>query len=406
MVGAAFLASGCGSAIIAAPTEPTGPADAADIETTLFLIGDAGTPRTPEPVFIALQHQVAATTGERVIVFLGDNIYYRGMPPATDAVGRSDAERKLRAQMAVGIETGTPTYFIPGNHDWDFMTRGGWAAIRRQGDYIAQNGRQLARMLPRNGCPGPEVVDVGRRVRLIMLDTQWWVHEYVKPADSTAGCATWTPKQVTDSLASAVASAVVRDSMKELAHDSAKADSVVADSLAAVADTLVNRIVFVLGHHPLETSGEHGGRFSWLDQIFPLRRFAKWLWIPLPGVGSYEAVARREGNTNQDVAGPLYRRMVAALNEAFKDHHPLVYAGGHDHGLEVLRGSNVNWVLVSGGGNFGHLDRVGYSVNTRYANSASGFMRLDILRDGRVRLGVFTVDVAGGSKESYAVYLD
>jgi hypothetical protein len=33
-------------------------------------------------------------------------------------------------------------------------------------------------------------------------------------------------------------------------------------------------------------------------------------------------------------------------------------------------------------------------------------MRLDILRDGRVRLGVFTVDVAGGSKESYAVYLD
>lgn len=372
-VSSTLLFSGCGAAVIAAPSVPTHPVDPADIEITVFLIGDAGAPTPTEPVLQALKRNVAASTAARVIVFLGDNVYPRGMPVASSR-DRREAERRLQAQMDIGLETRTPTYFVPGNHDWGYMGPDGWAAIKRQGDYIAAHGGETVRLLPRNGCPGPEVVDVDRRIRLIMLDTQWWVHEFSKPADSTAHCATWTPTQVADSLAGAVAG--------------------------------TDLPVFVLGHHPLNTSGEHGGHFSWLDQVFPLRRLAKWLWIPLPGVGSYEMVARREGNTNQDVAGPLYRRMRTSLNEAFKGHPPMVFAGGHDHGLEVLRGTAVKWILVSGAGIFGHLSPIGWNANTRYAAAASGFMRLDMLLDGRVRLGVITVDAAGGSKESYALYLD
>jgi hypothetical protein len=192
-----------------------------------------------------------------------------------------------------------------------------------------------------------------------------------------------------------------------VAKDSAqRAADVAADSLKHLADTLVNRNVIILGHHPLDTSGEHGGHFTLLDQIFPLRRFLSWLWIPLPGIGSQEAVARRTGQTNQDMAGPLYLRMRTALEAAFKDHPPLVFAGGHDHNLQVLRGTNVKWVLVSGAGIFGHLNPVGVSTSTRYAAEKSGFMRLDVLKDGRVRLGVITVDAAGEDTEAFAVILD
>lgn len=426
----ALLMTGCGTGVIPAPVEPTQPADPADIETTIFLIGDAGAPAPAEPVLKALRLQAQAAPAQRVIVFLGDNIYPRGMPPTSDP-GRPEAERRLWTQMAIGLETQTPTYFVPGNHDWGYMGFDGWESIKRQGEYIRQNGRRVVQLLPANGCPGPEVVDVGRRVRLIMLDTQWFVHEFNKPADSTVGCATWTPQQVGDSISKAIASAQIRDSVQDeipavrdsvaeasdsvqkapgadqVSKDSAAQNADIAtDSVKQVADTSSNREVIVLGHHPMDTSGEHGGHFTFIDQIFPLRRFISWLWIPLPGVGSAEAVARRSGNTNQDMTGPLYARLRRTLDEAFKDHPPLVFAGGHDHDLQVLRGITVKWILVSGAGIYGHLSPVGVSTNTRYSASASGFMRLDVLRDGKVRLGVITVDAAGGSKEAYALILD
>ncbi|MEP7326239.1 MAG: metallophosphoesterase [Gemmatimonadota bacterium] len=378
----ALLLWGCGSAVIAAPPESTHPAEPANIESTVFLIGDAGAPAPDEPVLKALKRQVLADTALRVIVFLGDNVYNRGMPDSSNLSARREAERRLQAQMAIGLDTRTPTYFVPGNHDWGYMGVDGWGSIRRQGAYVEQHGEQLVRLLPRNGCPGPEVVDVGRGTRLIMLDTQWFVHEYAKPVDSTSGCATWTAKMVAESLGRAVAS--LKDSV----------------------DTVVTRRAVILGHHPMDTSGEHGGYFTWVDQFFPLRRFARWLWIPLPGIGSQEAIARRGGQTNQDMAGPLYEGMRRALDEVFKDNPPLVFAGGHDHNLQVQRGVHVKWVLVSGAGIYGHLNPVGINTSTRYAAAKSGFMRLDVLRDGRVRLGVITVDAVGKDDEAFALYLE
>jgi hypothetical protein len=305
----------------------------------------------------------------------------------------------------------------------------GWNGIKRQGEFVEAHGRGLAHLLPRGGCPGPEVVDVGRHARLILLDTQWWVHEYQKPTDSTSHCPTYTEQQVIDSLEHALASAAPRDSVKEAlpevkdslenAADAARkatpskserdsverAKEIATDSLANLADTLVNRQVIVIGHHPLESGGQHGGYFGWKSQLFPLRRFASWLWIPLPGIGSIEPIARREGGTNQDLAGPLYARMRHRLEEAFKDHEPLAFAGGHDHDLQVLTGNHVHHVLVAGAGIFGHVEPVDFRPNTRFAAAVSGFMRLDFLLDGRVRLGVITVNARGEDTEAFAMFL-
>lgn len=397
---------GCGTAIVAPPADPADPPEPSDIVTTLFLIGDAGSPAPREPVLVSLERDVRAAPAEKAIVFLGDNVYPRGLPPA-ESPDRREAERRLLDQMQVGLRTGTRTWFVPGNHDWNYMGPGGWDAMKRQTAYIAAHGGRLVHLLPRNGCPGPEVVDLGPRFRLIMLDTQWWVHEYDRPADSTAGCGTWTEDQVVDSLRVAVLGAETKDSV-QAAGDSAqeRRDSTAADSLEAVADTIRDRVVVVLAHHPLATFGEHGGHFSWLDQIFPLRRFASWLWIPLPGIGSAEAVARREGNTNQDLAGPRYQRMLDGFAKAFQDHPPLVFAAGHDHNLQVLRGVRARYVLVSGGGIYQHLSEVGFAPETRYAAEASGYMRLDALEDGKIRLGVIVVDGTGEGKETFGAYLE
>ena len=63
-------------------------------------------------------------------------------------------------------------------------------------------------------------------------------------------------------------------------------------------------------------------------------------------------------------------------------------------------------VLSPGAGIYGHLSPVSGIPNTSLALAESGFMRLDIARDGRVRLGVITVDRVGNPTEVYSTWMD
>src|SRR2546425_2313288 len=159
---------GCGhaSAVGAAPAAAP-PAPPAEIDLTLFLIGDAGAPAVPpdsEPVFMALR-AAAASVPHAVIVFLGDNVYPSGMPESA-APNRAAAERALRQELRVLQASGARGFFVPGNHDWDSMRPGGWDAIRRQERFIAAAGSGAA-LLPAGGCPRPAAGGrgPGRRLR-------------------------------------------------------------------------------------------------------------------------------------------------------------------------------------------------------------------------------------------------
>ena len=98
--------------------------------------------------------------------------------------------------------------------------------------------------------------------------------------------------------------------------------------------------------------------------------------------------------------------MRVALDSAFAGAPPLIYAAGHDHTLQVIAGTSTRYVLVSGTGTFGHIDRVAALDSTRFARSASGFMRVEFLRDGRARLGVLIVDRAGSAAEEFGLWLN
>jgi len=111
-----ILLAGC-SHVIREPEPPAPAADPATIETTVFLIGDAGAPHDQEPVLIALEQQVTEAPGTKLIVFLGDNIYPMGLPD-TGAAGREGASTQLGALWAGGTCTLPRTIFFPANHDW------------------------------------------------------------------------------------------------------------------------------------------------------------------------------------------------------------------------------------------------------------------------------------------------
>ena len=362
---------------VTAGSKPVPPVSPALVETSLFLIGDAGAPdRAGEPVLRALTADVARAAGERVIVYLGDNVYPRGIPD-TGAPGRAEALRRLDAQIDLAREAGVKAIFVPGNHDWARMGADGWNSMLRQQARIDQRGAKLVRLLPRDGCPGPDVVDVGTRLRLIVLDTQWWLHGGPKPVDPTSQCRADKDSEITDSL---------------------RADLEATDT---------SRRVVMVAHHPLASGGEHGGYFGASDYFFPLRHVSRVLgWIPLPGLGAIYPEARASGISSQDIPSGSNRRMREALEGAMLRQRPLVWASGHDHNLQVLAGRTARHLLVSGAGIYGHGSRVVRLSATRFASAAAGYMRLDVLLDGRVRLAVFEVDGEGRAREAYTRWLD
>jgi hypothetical protein len=343
-----------------------------DLAVSLYLIGDAGAPNPAgEPVLQALSRELESGGAPGVVVFLGDNVYPRGLP-APGEPDRPEAERRLAAQVEAVTRAGGTGYFVPGNHDWARLGNDGWESIRRENALIDSVGGGAAFMLPGGGCPGPAVVDIGR-LRLVLTDTQWWLHGGPKPLDPESDC-------------------------------SADAEPEIVDSLRAALAVPGDRVVVVAGHHPMSSGGVHGGYFGWKDHVFPLRPLASWLWLPLPFLGSLYPAARQHGISSQDDGSPAYQRLINAFRRAFADHPPDLYAAGHEHNLQVIDVPPGRLEVVSGAGYYGHSGRAVGIPGTLFARQASGFVRLDVPHRGRPRLAVIEVDSGGGSREVFSTW--
>lgn len=344
-------------------------------EAILLLVGDAGKPAPRgEPVLRALEREAAREPERTTVVFLGDNVYPRGLP-SPGARSRPEAERRLVAQLDAVRTPGLRVVFVPGNHDWDSEREDGWSAVRRQAGFVAERGPAGARYLPADGCPGPTVVDVGQRLRLVALDTQWFLHPFDKPRDPSSSCAADSDAEVVAALREALREGVGRD-------------------------------VVVIAHHPLVSGGPHGGRFTLRQHVFPLTDLKPWLWLPLPGIGSIYPAARRSGVSPQDIPSQENQCMRELLLTALAERPPLAWAAGHEHSLQVIFTGVPRFVLVSGAGIHGHTTPVKEVEGSLYASDDAGFMRIEFPPSGGIpRLAVLGVDEQGIAKERFSMEL-
>ncbi len=357
--------------LVAAAATPDPPLQA---DAILLLIGDAGNPdRRGEPVLRALAREAARDPLRTVVLFLGDNVYPRGLPrPGTP--GRPEAERRLAAQVDAVRLAGARAVFVPGNHDWDMDGEDGWNAVRRQAEFVRGRDAPGIEYLPQNGCPGPEIRDIGTQVRLLLLDTQWFLHAFDKPRDPGSACAADSEAEVKAALQRALLEAGERQ-------------------------------VLVAAHHPLASGGPHGGLFTTRQHLFPLTDWKPWLWIPLPGIGSIYPAARKGGVSAQDLSSGKNERMRDVVRESFEVRRPLAWVSGHEHSLQVIAGNTPQFVLVSGAGIHGHTSPVRRIEGTRFAAAEAGFMRIVFAREAAPRLSVLVVDNKGNATERFGMDL-
>jgi hypothetical protein len=361
-----LLVAGCASMSPGCPPIGDPPPPAADLDSVLFVIGDAGGPvAQTTPVLARLRKEIAravAAVGEErtITVFAGDNVYERGFPPK-GAKSRKEAEQRLAAQIAIAEERAR-VRFVAGNHDWKKGKRGGLAAIREQNDFIAANAtaqRDVA-LAPKGGCPGPEALDVGERLRLLFVDTQFWLHHAEDVEQNSC-----VPQTKTAAFT----------------------------ALSALVDT--PRQVVIVAHHPLRSGGPHGGYFDVRQHLFPLTEVHPALYVPLPLVGSLYPLARRLGISSQDLRSRRYRELAQAMRERTQGRNVL-WAAGHEHNLQLFAPDATSpAVLVSGIGMTRHASPLRKLRGMEQCSTSPGFARIDMPRDGAPRVVLIEVREGG-----------
>ncbi len=325
----------------------------------LLLLGDGGEPKQDEPVLEALREWGKKDAAKTSIVFLGDNMYPEGMTERR----KHEAAERLAPQLSVVKTAGVHGLFIPGNHDWAGGKVEGYSALLAQEQFINDALSRDMNFLPSGGSPGPVALEfptANPAVRLIVLDTHWWLHQHNKPEKS--------PEKI-------------------------------GEELVALLDTELP--VIVVGHHPLETYGPHGGFFDWKSHLFPARDIKGWLWVPVPVFGAAYPYWRKYWHkSDQDISGARNKNMVTQLNSALStgkstNRNPrlLIYASGHEHSLQVLKGDIIDYLLVSGAAAARKVTEVTSGENTLFAHQHTGFMAIDFFTDGKILLRV--VEPAG-----------
>jgi len=341
----------------------TAPPDS--VRHRIILIGDAGRLRQQRnPVVDAVTARYDLNNARTTLLYLGDNVYPRGLPDegSPDYSAQTDV---LRYQAQPGKQS--RILFIPGNHDWGKGKPDGWERIRQQGRWIDSLKAPNIRLLPADGCPGPEEIHLSDRLVLIILDTQWWLHPYDKPG-TDADCACKTQDEV-----------LVR--LRDIAYRNQGKGLILAT------------------HHPFRSYGIHGGYYTARQHLFPLTDFAPRLYVPLPGIGSLYPLVRGVFGNIQDLANPTYRQMVRAIETTLAQAPNVVFVSGHDHSIQHIVDNNRSYIVSGSGIN---RERVKSGKLARFVSPDWGYVVLDELTSGSLNATFYTVDEAATDTQVHA----
>lgn len=344
----AIAASGCVRQVVTLPAPQTVPLPAAaDVERVIFLIGDAGTARaTHYPILHVIQSDIEwwaenlEADSAVTALFLGDIVYPVGLhAPGTPEFPNDSAIVMDQVTLLAGpaaVRRGARGFFLAGNHDWGQKREyEGFVRLETLENFLDMaklaTGADVT-LAPAAGTGGPEVLDLGQHVRLLMLDTAWWLLDGGRLAAENR-------------------------------------DDVLRGIEEAMA-TAGPREVILAAHHPFRSAGPHGGEFDF--------------WRTM-GV---RYLLMRSGAILQDVTSVPYRALEQGLREIFaRQGPPFAFVGGHEHSLQVfgsIQATDPMYSIVSGSAS--KLSNVGAGDGMFFGRSEPGYIRLVIEKDGGVTL--------------------
>lgn len=325
-------------------------ADSLSKKHTLFLIGDAGNADEIEgtQTLDLLQNQLNKAPKNSTLIFLGDNIYPKGLPPKSDK-NRKLAEEKLEKQLAITKNFKGKTIFIPGNHDWYSDLKG----LEDQAELVNTYFDSKKAFLPKNGCP-IETVSVNDDLALIVVDSEWYLEDWNKHPKMNDDCEIKTREEFFDELHSEI-------------------------------NKNQNKTVVLVIHHPLFSNGAHGGQYSFHKNIFPINNK-----IPLPIVGSFINLLRKTtGASPQDLQNKQYATLISRIKPLIQNLDNVIVVSGHDHNLQYIEQEGIKQV-ISGAGSKKEATKITDKKDFNFGGN--GFAIMDFYSNGAIINRFFSTD--------------
>ena len=305
-----------------------------EIEHSFYLIGDAGNSPIDgaSSALKAFTLELNKASENSTAIFLGDNIYEKGLPKKNDG-DRAFAEHQLNVQTATVKDFKGNTIFIPGNHDW---YSGGIEGLKRQEKYIEDIlGKNT--FLPENGCP-IERINVSEDIVLILVDSQWYITDWDKHPKLNDDCEFKTRARFIDEFESEVKKARGKTTIIAL-------------------------------HHPMFTNGSHGGQYSFKSHM-----------TPLPVLGSLKNIIRKtSGASNADLNNKRYRELKELLVTLAQENDKALFVSGHEHSLQYIIENSLPQIVSGSGSKISATKNIG---GGKFSYGHQGYAVLDIFKDG------------------------
>ncbi len=312
-----------------------------EIVHSFYLIGDAGnSPKgSSSPALEAFKNELTKASKNSTVIFLGDNIYEKGMPKKEDE-NRALAEHQVNVQLDAVKDYKGQTIFIPGNHDWYSGIKG----LKRQEKYIEDVlGKNT--FLPENGCPIKKI-DISDDLVLIVIDSEWYITNWDKHPTINDDCEIKTRTKFFDELEGFIKKAR-------------------------------GKTTLIAMHHPMFTNGSHGGQYSFGSHM-----------KPIPGLGTLKNIIRKtSGVSPADLQNKKYNELKKRIVTLSQENDKSIFISGHDHNLQYIIEDNIPQI-VSGSGSKSMATR---NVDGEFSSSDGGFAKLDVFKDGSSYVSFYSV---------------
>jgi predicted MPP superfamily phosphohydrolase len=296
-----FLGYSCATFDKIQPTNTVSDTDL--LGTNIYLLGDAGylkNGNTSEAIN-ALNEQIKNSKKEDVLLFLGDNIYPKGMPKSKQDANREKAELSLQAQLKVAKNFKGKVIFIPGNHDWYSGVDGLREQEKMVDNVLGKNSFQ-----PEDGCPLASY-EISDSIIIIAVDSEWYITDWDKHPKINDNCE-------------------IKTRLKFM------------EEFKSLVNKNQGKTIILAIHHPLESNGNHGGQYAFNQYGLPI------LNIPI------NVIRRTSGAAASDLNFPLYRELsnkITTILQEYKEN--VIVVSGHEHNLQYLVHKNIPQIISGSG---------------------------------------------------------
>ncbi|MGB3545376.1 MAG: hypothetical protein WBA17_00265 [Saprospiraceae bacterium] len=347
-----FIATGCADyrphvveETVRTPADmPTEKAD-----YSVMMVGDLGyRPQVGLDVLKAMEAQYKELDADKsALLILGDISGPEGMRKGDD-----EEDATIERFLTAFNRFPGRVFVTPGERE--LGGDAGFDRLKRLEKFAKKNSDKKIRFMPNRACSGPDDEELTDEIGLIGFNSAWYLGNWEREEEANEGC------DINN-----------RDLFMLAAGDEIKGYR--------------DKVKIVMMHHPLQSNGNRGGRFSLKQHL-----------LPVPVVGTAVRLLQSAAGGRQDLASLLYKKLISGLKFQIEDETNVIFVGGHEHNMMYVPEGHYHVVTAGTGSVVGPATG---GEEAAFVQGALGFGRMDFYPDGSVWLNFFRYDEQTGRAE-------